>query len=548
VLARLGTTPIPAGITVYVLDSLGLTSFVPHVVGETDGDHWLYFQGVPTVDATGTIASVTPRDATNNTDGVITGSASLVSHVGKLLRITSGARAGAQFLLTANPSGATVRISQPLAAAWNNDRASSLQVGDPYEVLSFPSFADAVTIEGAQDVEFGYLVIGTGGQAHTVYATSGAVVKFDGCVIDGFDADRGADVTAYCSRFSSGMRTQGDATILTWGCVSDGGSVRSGGRASLNDHISQGDHIIVEPGGFLRCEEASRFLAGYDYSGAVFVFQRESEVVFDGYLTGSGITGVYARLQVLDGARVALGHAPQIAGTGTELQIGGTAVGVGGRKRTFAQLPWTHAGSGTRVYLLGAAAHPSPRPSGEFASYLAVGSSLLGSTATTTSTASHSLTLTGSDPRTIQVNLTLSAGSYTGTWTVSGHDSLGAVQTEVLTPTTADGDETLETKKTFAPGAITLSRTAMGNTSGHYTATVGNGFGLPFKAYEGPTLGFGHLLSMSLEGFGSGTLGASTAFVQGPTLSPPHGALMFFPGFLDGVAGGTFEVCYLATE
>lgn len=543
--ARLGEGNQPAGITVYVLDDLDLTSFVWSGQCETDGDHWLYFEGVPTVAATGTIASVTNWDATTNTTGVITGSSSLVAHVGKLLRITGGARAGAQFWLVANPSGSTVRISQPLAGAYDSTRSGGLQVGDPYEVLTLPYFADSITVQGTQDVEFGYLRLGTGGNPHTVDVTSGAVAQFDGCDLSGFDCDRGSNTTAYCCRFTSGMRAQGDATITTFGCVSDGGTIRSGGRGNLNDHVSQGDHIVVEPGAFLRCDDSTRFLAGFDYGGAVFVFQRGSQIVYDGYLCGSGITGTYARLQALDGAHVELGHAPAVSGTGTEAQVGGTATGAGGRKRSFAQLPWTHAGSGAKIYLSGAAAGSVVRTE-ELDTSIAEDTSLLGATATTTSTASHSLTLSGPHPRTVRIVLAgAAAGTYTGTWTVSGQDINGNAQSQVLTASDDSGGITLETTKTFKPGTVTVSRTAMGNTNGSYAVTVGAGIGLSFKSYEGATHGFGQLLSATVD-VGQVNVGASFAKILGPTLSPPHGAIQFETSLL-GV-GSPLDVCYLATE
>jgi len=548
VMARIGKTKIPAGITVYVQDDINLTELTYFGDNEADGDHWLYFEGFPTVAATGTIASITNWDATTNQDGLVTGSSSLVPHVGKLLRITGGARAGAQFWLVHNTTGSTVRISQPLEQAWFPDRVS-LQVGDPYEVLSLPYLADSVSVQAGRDVEFGYLRLGTSDSAHTINVTCGGTAKFNGCALHGFDVDVGSEATLYGCHLTSGMRAQGKASVYAFGCVSDGAKARSGGKLELTDHVSQGDHVVVEPGGELRSGTTDGFLAMYDYSGCVLSFEETSQSYFSGYLIGKSITGSIARMQVLDGAVVAVGHAPAIAGTGTELQVGGKATGVGGTKLLFSDVPWTHGGAGARIFVPGAAAHPTPRPSQEFTSYL-VGNALLGSTATSTSPVTHTLTLGGTYARSIQVRIASSSSAYTGTWTVSGQDINGSAQSEVLSTNDATGDSTpiLETKKTFKPGTVTVVRSAMANTSGAYTVNVGLGFGLSLKAYEGPTLGYGHLLSMSIAGIGSGTLGATTAFIQGPTLSPPYGALFFVTEALDSLAEASFQVCYLAVQ
>lgn len=549
-LARIGTTKITAGITVYVLDDLNLPELIYFGDTEADGDHWLYFEGVPTVAATGTIASVTNWDATTNQDGVITGSSSLVAHVGKLLRITSGDRAGAQFWIAHNTTGSTVRISQPLASAWTTDRADPLQVGDAYEVLTLPYLADSVSVQAGRDVEFGYLRIGTSSSPHTINIMCGGTTKMNGCDLHGFDVDVGSEATLYGCRLQSGMRAQGKASIYAFACMSDGATARSGGKLEIADHLSQSDRIRVEPGGELRNAVAGAWLAVYDYSSvAGLVFYETSQTYFDGYVIGKGVTTTGARIQVLDAAVVALGHTPVIAGSGTELQVGGKENGTGGTKLTFADVPWTHGGSAARIFVLGAAAHPTPRTSQEFASYLD-GNALLGATSTTTGTATHNLTLGGSHARSIQVRLASSSNAYTGSWTVTGQDINGSAQTETLSTADPTGDASpiLETKKTYKPGSVTVTRTAMANTSGSYTVNVGNAFGFSLKAYEGPTIGLGHLLSMTIQDFGQASLATSFAYVNGPTLSPPYGSLVFVATSLSDMAGASFQACYLAVQ
>ena len=94
VMARIGKTKIPAGITVYVQDDINLTELTYFGDNKADGDHWLCFEG-PHRRGHGDDRDHHGWDATTNQDGLITGSSSLVPHVGKLLRITGAHEQGA---------------------------------------------------------------------------------------------------------------------------------------------------------------------------------------------------------------------------------------------------------------------------------------------------------------------------------------------------------------------------------------------------------------------------------------------------------------------
>ncbi len=178
------------------------------------------------------------------------------------------------------------------------------------------------------------------------------------------------------------------------------------------------------------------------------------------------------------------------------------------------------------------------------ASYVESGTEVLAATATTTSTASHSITLTGTHSRTIILTLSSSANSYVGPYTVTGTIG-GAAQTETV-QVPSGGGVTRETVKTYDPGTITLSRPAQGNTSGSYTVTVGDGFGLAVEAFEGPAaLGYGgHLLSLTAAGGTSAAI--ATSGIVGPTAAPPHGKLQLEAGALAGFGGDPLAVCYMA--
>lgn len=180
------------------------------------------------------------------------------------------------------------------------------------------------------------------------------------------------------------------------------------------------------------------------------------------------------------------------------------------------------------------------------ADYVASGTEVLAATATTTSTASHSITLTGTHSRTLILTFTSSANSYVGPYTVTGTIG-GAAQTETV-QVPSGGGVTRETVKTYDPGtdAITLSRPAQGNTSGSYTVTVGDGFGLAVEAFEGPAaLGYGgHLLSLTAAGGTSAAI--ATSGIVGPTAAPPHGKLQLEAGALAGFGTDPLAACYMA--
>jgi len=543
--ARLGSTPLATGVTIYVLDSLNLADATFLGQNDPDGTHWLYFEGVPSVVATGTIATSTDWAPATNTAAVITGSSSLVSHVGKLVRMTSGTSAGARFWILKNTSGTTVRLSQVMAGP-DAPETTTLAPGDGYEVLSLPHFADKVTVTGGRDVEFALLGIVPTGEAHGLYVAAGSTSLFDACLLGGLDVDSGATVTMYGTRVVNGMRCYGKSNVIAYGCVGNP-NPRIDGTMRLYDHCVQANQIAVGTQGAVICDDAARFIAAFDCPGAGGVVTLDARSLFrcDGYLIGSGNTTSRAHIQVCDGALCMLGNAPLLSGTGPELQVGGILAGTGGRLLTYADIPWTHP-SGARIYLSGAATEPRPRPN-YFESYLPTSTELLGTTSNTTSVRSHTLTLGGDHARTIALVLSDTAGSFAGPWTVTGTRN-GTAQSESVN-VSPDGGQTVETVKTYDPGTVTVSRPAQNNTFGSYTINVGSGFGLTLKAYEGATgVSYaGHVLSITTVGPLQVPITA-VASITGPTASPPYGKFQLATGQLDTFTGDPFEVLFLAVE
>lgn len=333
VLARIGSHPPPTGVTIYVYDSLNLSEFVYYGKNEPDNDHWIYLEGVPMVAATGTIATITNWDASGGTIGVITGSASLVAHVGKLLRVTSGARAGARFWIASNPSGTTVRITSARDDAYS-PTATDLQVGDPYEVLTLPTLSGSLTVQHGSDVQFALLTIGTDNAAHSIIINGAAT--FDACKVFGCDVYSGGKAVLYACSIGDNLRAQGDGSITAYGCLAEQTTIRLGGTATLVDHLVQGGRMVIE-GGAVAQSSTDSFVAGCDYGAAVLAIEPGGLFISNGYLAGSGVTGgTTGRVRVYPGARLLYANVPTVAGTGAESTIGGY-------ERTFAQWPYSHA-------------------------------------------------------------------------------------------------------------------------------------------------------------------------------------------------------------
>lgn len=109
-------------------------------------------------------------------------------------------------------------------------------------------------------------------------------------------------------------------------------------------------------------------------------------------------------------------------------------------------------------------------------------SSLLSTTNTTTSPATHNLTIPPGPARSLNITLTSHAG-YVGPWTLTGAGPDG-VERIVPLAIPSNGGTTIATAETFNPGTVVLSRPAQGGTSGQYTVGLGSRVGLAEKAFE----------------------------------------------------------------
>lgn len=546
--ARLADNPLTTGVTVYVVDDVNETELCFQGRNEPDGVHWLYFEGLPRVAATGTIASVTNWTASTNTAGIITGSSTLVPHVGKLLRITGGARAGARFWIVKNTSGVTVRISRVLDGPYSPSSVS-LQVGDPYEVLTLPHLTDTATIVSATDVQFALVDIGTTDNAHGIIVNGAAI--FDACKLYGLDVFGGGQVTLYACSVGRSVRAQGDGAVGATGCLVDGTTIRSGGTAILNDHVIQAGKLVVEKGSLVRTTD-NAFLAVYDYSVGAIEVESLGQLHVNGYIIGTGITGDPAMITVGSNGSVVYSNEPTITGSLVESLVGGY-------ERDFSEWPYIHPDNGAAV--VDAAADASPTAGGgggsatsqpvydDFGALPAADDDgIVTAFATSTSTATKSGGgLNGvvgagilNPPRNITITTSSSLAAYNTTdpIVITGTNVNDEVITEERTPSAANGGQVLGTLKCFKT-VTSIAFPAQGTTAGQFKVGFGALIGLRQKTLWTAS-GFLFLLAYYID--------ASADFqsqynTYGLAASPPNGAIEPTNTLPDG--GTQFAAAYI---
>ena len=336
VMARLADHPV-ATPTLHVLDSLTESECFIDVKCNLDGQHSLSIVGTPTVALTTTISAATAWNASSGTVGTIRGTSSLVSHVGKVFRISGGARDGAVGTLIAVESGTDVRISPMRSALFYTDGVTP-QVGDTIEVLTLPTFASNITVASGL-VYFSYLTLADGQHAFT--AATGSQVYASGCkVTSDLDAAYAALVSLSACYVTGSYRAQGGAYADAYGCY----LYQITGRTNCDMRF--GDVVVDNYATFDTYAtgqiDADTFLwidsppaGAYAVSLDVGASLRAS-----GTLAGRGLSSPNPAMVTLwSGARLFYTAAPSFSGTGTQLRIGGTT-------KNFSDLPFLNTTNG----------------------------------------------------------------------------------------------------------------------------------------------------------------------------------------------------------
>lgn len=320
--------------------------------GEIGGAAGIYYLGIPSVVFTGTITSVTNINAATNQDGLIIDSALPVSWtasggVGKLVRITGGDRAGTEFWIISDQGSKTARISQPVATPFLEDLVN-LQVGDPYEVLSFPQFGNLVNISitgsTGKQVNLQYLEVGSSLNSHSIEVVLGGVIN-SSCLMNAFDVTPPGYGQLYNCRVSGGHRCEpNSAGNIMFGGISSGLSCRTGASIALYNASfdpSGGTGIIVGVNAAVdignnayvalyNCDQGIQISSGgrcNDSQGSIF-----GKTINNGIVIFSGGLMLYTNA-----------HKPSFTTSGYNVIVGGT-------NRSWAQLPFIEANGAAMVF------------------------------------------------------------------------------------------------------------------------------------------------------------------------------------------------------
>lgn len=346
------------------LNHLVTTTTTVHVIDDITDDITVRFEAPPTANAwieftaagyrtsvtTGTVLAYT-APSPGVTRGELEASFALTSYVGKHIRVTAGAREGAQFFVTKLTSAGKAEVSVPQQTPYYGD-AVALQAGDAIAVEDLVVLGGKVEVTGSATCYFSDLHIGTTG-AHTITLGSYATL-LNTCIVAALDIGGGRLITNQLLNcyVTNALRTySGAATAVFLGAVKAGATLRALERGQLDlARVLSYAPLYVHAGAITRVFAWSAF---FDTTHTVRV---ESTGLLDmtvedggdgGVLWGEGITpgGGGARLRVRALGRVVYysGDPPVLNGSGTVLLIGGDA-------KALADVPYTSA-SGAAVVL-----------------------------------------------------------------------------------------------------------------------------------------------------------------------------------------------------
>lgn len=324
------------------------------IAGDCGGllDRWLYVTAAPAVLLSTTLSAVTPWNlgAASNVVGTVTGTASLVSHAGtsggpgRLWRIVGGARDGAWGVLGAVESGSAVIFVPPVSALYAVDTVTP-QAGDTVEILDPLRLASRLRVGPNTRLFLDGLQVGDAG-GHDVQVGAGAALLASGCQFTGgIDAlvagfaeltGCGLDVTARAEGDGEG----GGGKLSIRGCHARGIMARPGGLLALSDIVTSYQVAVAS---WANAQVVSGFVfADNPASAAAWTLGKRSAVDAVGVLNGRGVAASAGRVVLDRGAMLTYASKPNITGTGTEYDCGGST-------GTFAGLPAANTANGSYI-------------------------------------------------------------------------------------------------------------------------------------------------------------------------------------------------------
>lgn len=334
-LAHRTTSPVSVHLLDSITDDLDVLSD-----GPADPRGYLELTGTQgrTTVASGTVTAYTPPEpGSPGTRGELTASISLTAHVGRMARVTSGARAGTQFPIAKATTGGKAEIGIPEGTEYTGDDVV-LQAGDAFVIETLPTLGGHVATMGDGDISFSNLVLGDVGE-HT-FESAARVAFFNSCIIRALDITRGAVQLLNCKVEYALRIGQADLTVFE-SVIGSGATLRCDARSTAvftntisytHCYVHQASDVRISGWmSFRDCPHTFRVMPG----GTLRLVNEDG--VYS-TLWGENIAGTIGRLRVEPAGTVVYKseHLPLLNGSGTEYKIGPDA-------KTAADLPYVAA-------------------------------------------------------------------------------------------------------------------------------------------------------------------------------------------------------------
>lgn len=239
----------------------------------------LTIQGQRTVAATGTLTGFTTFNRATQTKNSIADSGlagGFAAHVGRLCRITGGARVNSAWIISRDLGGGAAEISSPGLTAtttFGSFSRTTPQIGDPYEIVTLPvvtcgefSFgqgANQYPSTGFGRVILQDLQLDFGNISTTAFA-SGFLADFVKIVVArckfGAAYFKGSTISLFQCHHSGYALVEAGATQLHAGVHTTHVQANVGGRAFLDhDELLQGGQLTLFRGGYVEVGTACVF-------------------------------------------------------------------------------------------------------------------------------------------------------------------------------------------------------------------------------------------------------------------------------------------------
>lgn len=300
-------------------------------------------QGVPTV-ALSTTVTVGAWDASTNTYGTLTGASSLAAYAatsastnGRCFRVVGGDRDGLHGVLRLHLGSGVVQYE--LAAALWTPGGSELVTGDTIEVLTLPTMPDAMRVRAGTTVFFAYLS-GLSG-THAAVIESHAAAWFTACEFSGdIDGTSGSfHSLVACSMAAHALRCEEAAGYLEiYESRVFGIAARSLSRVHLGN-VTLEELCTANEGAIIYHDTGHVWLMHTSSTGAIIeLYPRASWIssATAGVICGTGLLGGAPGTIRLRSGSAYIGTTPVFTGTGTAINVAGTAKAVGDVASYFA--------------------------------------------------------------------------------------------------------------------------------------------------------------------------------------------------------------------